>query len=280
MNTVLLRKRLEEHNLNLNYQFDRQARPHVIITIDNEEKHVIGVVRKGRRNPLANLPPEKSAAILAAVRTDVRELIKWASADGQHFHIEVHFGQWQSSRHIHLHAVLPLQTYTDLMHRVRFEGVAAFLAARPGYVAMAQREHTKYIGMDRVEAERELESQSTAPHDLPHVPLADGALISPNSDTAEVQLCKTNNETDLVAAAICARLHMGIEDAYLIVRNAHDPDVVNMWCSYVVKPAQFLDFLPRNIATRRQWLTRWTALDDPIVAVTHEDFSIPDAHDV
>jgi len=127
------------NKLGVEFVFDRQARPHLILTCPQLTGDALGV---GRKPSFFDLPIEFQASLLERQTRVATEL----SA----LHSEVHLGSWVSSNHIHAHVVLPLLPYFTL--RASMLGVERYgfeeAQRRVHYVEKTARAGLKFKNMD------------------------------------------------------------------------------------------------------------------------------------
>lgn len=131
-------------SLPVQFVFDWQARPHVILAVKNLTGPVLGLQRKPS---YWDLPVELQSLLLE------RQLAVSNELSG--LRVEVHLGDWVSGscRHIHAHVVLPLLPYYEL--RAQISGAAASkwtaedAKRRAQYVSKVHRDHARFRELDR-----------------------------------------------------------------------------------------------------------------------------------
>ena len=97
-------------SLHVQFVFDFQARPHVILAVKELTGPALGLQRKPS---YWDLPVELQSLLLE------KQLAMSIELAG--LRLEVHLGDWVSGRHIHAHVVLPLHPYYALRARVKQE---------------------------------------------------------------------------------------------------------------------------------------------------------------
>ena len=130
---------VRSNKLEVEFVFDRQARPHLILTCNQLTGDSLGV---GRKPSFWDLPIELQGSLLARQNR--------VAAEMSALHSEVHLGSWVSSKHIHAHVVLPLLPYFAL--RAEALGVGTYDSAdvqrRAHYVDKTARDGLKFKNMD------------------------------------------------------------------------------------------------------------------------------------
>lgn len=126
-------------SLHVQFVFDFQARPHVILAVKDLTGPALGLQRKPS---YWDLPVELQSLLLEkqlAVSSELAGL-----------RLEVHLGDWVSGRHIHAHVVLPLHPYYALRARVKQEAkwTAEDAKRRVHYVSKVHRDHARYRALD------------------------------------------------------------------------------------------------------------------------------------
>eukprot|EP00900_Chrysochromulina_parva_P008119 jgi/Chrpa1/17308/Chrysochromulina_OHIO_Genome00023790-RA len=136
------------NNVNVNFVFDRQVRPHLILTCRQLDGNTLG-----RRKPSYwDLPIQLQATLLELQTRIATELSALRS--------EVHLGTWVSSAHIHAHIVLPLLPYFAL--RAAAQGEECYgkdvVEERARYVEKTARENDEFKMKDEPEAKKAVTS--------------------------------------------------------------------------------------------------------------------------
>ena len=136
------------NNVNVNFVFDRQVRPHLILTCRQLDGNTLG-----RRKPSYwDLPIQLQATLLEHQTRIATELSALRS--------EVHLGTWVSSAHIHAHIVLPLLPYFAL--RAAAQGEECYgkdvVEGRARYVEKTARENDEFKMKDEPEAKKAVTS--------------------------------------------------------------------------------------------------------------------------
>ena len=129
-------------SLPVQFVFDWQARPHVILAVKNLTGPVLGLQRKPS---YWDLPVELQSLLLE------RQLAVSNELSG--LRVEVHLGNWVSGRHIHAHVVLPLLPYYELRAQIAGAAASKWTAEdakrRAQYVSKVHRDHARYRELDR-----------------------------------------------------------------------------------------------------------------------------------
>jgi len=127
--------------LQVEFVFDFQARPHVVLAIKALTGPALGVSHKPS---YWDLPLGLQTLLLERQLAVANEL----SA----LRLEVHLGSWVSGRHIHAHIVLPLRPYFELRALGGDASKASWTPKdvqwRAQYVAKTQRDHARFHAQD------------------------------------------------------------------------------------------------------------------------------------
>lgn len=96
-------------------QFDRQARPHLVLTCKNLNGRSLPI----KKPSYWDLPPSTQASLLQKQFQVGREVTEKLGLPESTFTAAIHLGEWASSHHIHSHIILPLQPYFRLFSEYR-----------------------------------------------------------------------------------------------------------------------------------------------------------------
>ena len=258
--------------------FDRQARPHIILSCKALTGRALGLP-SGRRPSYWDLPPELQALLIA-------QQLKLA-VEINALRVEVHLGSWVSSHSIHAHVKLSLQPYFRL--RAEHQGLAGWTAEdqkrRAHYISKVHRDRSRYHKEDAAAAHAVVVSD--APRCTADVSAFDS--VSFDDDTSgtpciditfkNAPVIKNMSHDELRNAMEAIQMlceHLSIKGAHLLLpapavgtagmAGAHQERAARVVC----EAACFLQCLPLD--RRRAWYEAWTA-GNPSAQAYMEDLS-------
>ena len=266
------------NKLDVEFVFDRQARPHLILTCHQLTGDALGV---GRKPSFFDLPIELQASLLKRQTHLATEL----SA----LHAEVHLGSWVSSQHIHAHVVLTLLPYFAL--RASALGMERYGLAevqrRAHYVEKTACAGLKFKNMDGPATHKA--AVSGEPQRLANVSSFEALRFDADeSGTAAIDMTFKNAPLikNMSAAELCEALAAirGLYDALCLdgahllfpapalgdgaqLTGAHQERVARL----VVRPDLFVLALPPE--RRLTWYNAWVQ-GDPRARTYKEDMSL------
>jgi len=264
--------------LAVEFVFDRQARPHLILTCNQLTGDALGV---GRKPSFFDLPIALQASLLERqihVATELSAL-----------RTEVHLGSWVSSKHIHAHIVLSLVPYFEL--RASVLGMERYSLAevqrRAHYVEKTARDGLKFKIMDGSATHKA--TISGEPQRLSNVSSFEALRFDADeSGTAAIDMTFKNAPLikNMSASELCEALAAirGLYDALCLdgahllfpapalgdgaqLTGAHQDRVARL----VVRPDLFVLALPPE--GRLSWYNAWVQ-GDPRARAYKEDMSL------
>jgi hypothetical protein len=267
--------------LHIAFVFDRQARPHVILSCKALTSLHLGVARD--KPSFWDLPHDLQAMLLKRQLTLANEL--------NAMRCEVHLGSWVSSRSIHAHIILPLMPFfqlrADMLKQPSW--TAADAERRAHYVNKVTRDRNRYHKQDAREA---LEAVTSGASQLiANFDAFDGVVFdaeetgTPSIDITfkGAPVVKAMDHGQLCAGlqavqSLCAELR--IDGAHLLLpapavgeagmAGAHQERVVRIVCV----PKAFVLCLPPE---RRQiWYAAYKTASNPSACAYKEDLSLLD----
>jgi len=271
--------------LAVDFVFDRQARPRIILTCPSLTMRTLNTPHKPS---YWDLPIELQASLLGkqlSVAKDVAAL-----------RVEVHLGSWVSSKRIHAHIVMPLVPYYEL--RASKQGQPSWTASdevmRAAYVSKTIADHAKYHRDDG----RATHAVATSGVEQPAADISAFESVvfdADGSGTAAIDLtfrsAKSSEIMDMghgeLALAVTAIRDLcealAIDGAHLLMpapasgnagaAGAYQERVARL----VLRPDVFVRCLPlerhNNTPGRLEWFGRWKE-GDPIARAYKEDMSL------
>ena len=273
-----LRDALRNSKLEVHFVFDRQPRPHLVLTCKQLTGKTLGTAP--RRPSYWDLPIDLQANLLQRQVSVANELHAQR--------VEVHLGSWVSSQHIHAHVVLGLLPYFELRAAYRNEPkwTPDDAKRRARYVAKARADHNRYHDADKQVAWHVITSGT--PQRTADVSAFEAVVFDADqSGTSAIDLTfkgapsiKTMTQEMLrgALAAICTLCDaLEIDGAHLLLPapalgeagGAHQSSVARL----VIRCDLFVGLLPPE--RRETWIRAWSE-GDPIARAYKEDMSLLD----
>ncbi|KAL3915417.1 MAG: hypothetical protein SGPRY_007226 [Prymnesium sp.] len=255
---------LKQHSHTGYFVFDRQARPHLILTCRSLTGKALGLP-SGTKPSFWNLTPELQATLLQAMLR--------VAHDVGFRRLEVHLGSWVSSYHIHAHIQMPLVPYFQL--RAAHQGMSKWtlhdVKQRKSYVENALQSAAFFHEQDGPAAREIVESE------IPQLTADLSAFDSVDFDSdlsgtagidvifknapvvKKMQLQELQNAMEAVQQ-LC--LQLKIDGAFLLLpapasgaasQDNHQESVARIMC----RPDQFVCCLSPE--RRKVWYEVWAA---------------------
>lgn len=265
--------------LEVDFVFDRQARPHLILICDQLTDESLGL---GRKPSYWDLPVELQASLLELQNRVVVELSALRS--------EVHLGSWVSSKHIHAHVVMPLLPYFAI--RAASLKAACYDLAdaerRARYVEKRARDNIKFKNMDGLATQRA--TLSGKPQRKPNEKSFEALSFDPEeSGMAVIDMTfkgapriKSMPHAELCEALVAIRGlcdALSLEGAHLLFPAPALGDATQLTCvpqervaRLVVRPDLFVLGLPPQ--RRQAWYEMWIQADHRHSPAYKEDFAL------
>lgn len=254
---------------NVKFEFDRQARPHIVLVCPQMTGAALGLKKK--KPSYWDLPASVQAQLLGM------QLSFGRTHSIPQIRIEVHLGSWASNHWIHSHIVLPLTDYFDL--RARATGAPASrddVARRAKYIEKVKRDHHKFHALDKPNVEMAV--LGGAPKTQYETSAFEKVVFDPEeSGTSTIDLSFTHSLGEMPLEALtvavkhindlCGSLGLSAArgGAFLLVpapgaATAHTARLV-------VPPEDFALCLPEP--ARKPWFEKWMR-GDPVARAVRE----------
>ena len=266
-------------SIDMQFIFDRQARPHLILSCKALTGTALGLSRKPS---YWDLPPHLQATLVGRQLS----LVKQLSA----IRAEIHLGSWVSGSRIHAHVVCPLVEYYNLRakHQLQLpdgQPAQCRLWSQGDVAQRAQYLREQAARVARYHAEDAAAAAEAVASDCPQHVADSGAFLAvifdaDGSGTASIDftfknapLIKDMTHDELVDAMAAIRAlcnGLGIDGAHLLLPSPAKEDAARL----VIAPDCFVRCLPQE--NRLTWLEAWKT-GDPVARAYREDMAqLPD----
>ena len=269
-----LRAAMPLPSVDMQFVFDCQARPHLILSCKALTGPALGLCRKPS---YWDLPLQLQATLVERQL----QVVKQVSA----IRAEVHLGSWVDGQSIHAHVVCPLVEYYNLRAKHQYQ----LPDGQPGQALWSQddvRQRAQYIHkqaarMAHYHAEDAAAAGEAVASDSPQR-VADWSAFhevvfdADGSGTAAIDLTfekapliknMTHEELrDALAATRALCEDLGIDGGHLLLPSPAKEDAARI----VVAPDRFVRCLPRE--HRLAWLEAWK-MGDPVARAYREDMA-------
>jgi len=258
------------------FVFDRQARPHMILTCPALNARSLGIV-PSRKPSFWDLPTAMQGKLLHKLLACGRATVQDLGLPEAAFRAAIHLGEWVSSWSIHAHIMLPTEPYYRLLAATRGdpEWSAGDSSKRAGYLAKLSRDNARFHAMD-----------------LPALLVAAASLAPPpdvGALTAPFQAVTYDPKSEGAAAIdvtfgapflsmTCEALAQVMDDLNALVQGLGVTGCFYLFTApgcltgdtarVVILPENFVGLLPIN--ARAAWAKKW-AVGDPVQRASCDD---------